>query len=81
MRYFFLLLPLIAAGCAGGYNQGYAGDYGRYPAYASGYGYGYNDSNYTRQYVSGENCGTPDEPKGCPPLPRHPLPYYPGDRY
>ena len=27
-----------------------------------------------------ENCGTPDEPKSCPPLPRHPLQYYPGDR-
>jgi hypothetical protein len=22
-----------------------------------------------------ENCGTLDEPKSCPPLPRHPLPY------
>jgi hypothetical protein len=28
----------------------------------------------------GENCGTPDEFKACPPLPRHPLPYYPGNR-
>ena len=29
---------------------------------------------------AGENCGTPDEPKPCPPLPRHPLPYYPANR-
>ena len=29
---------------------------------------------------SEENCGTPDEPKPCPPLPRHPLPYYPANR-
>lgn len=29
---------------------------------------------------TGENCGTPDEPKSCPPLPRHPLPYYPANR-
>ncbi|HET6196739.1 MAG TPA: hypothetical protein VFE12_13330 [Acetobacteraceae bacterium] len=28
----------------------------------------------------GENCGTPDEPKPCPPLPRHPLPSYPASR-
>ena len=28
----------------------------------------------------GENCGTPDEPKACPPLPRHPLPYYPENK-
>ena len=27
-----------------------------------------------------ENCGTPDEPKACPPLPRHPLPYYPPNK-
>jgi hypothetical protein len=27
-----------------------------------------------------ENCGTPDEPKPCPPLPRHPLPYYPANK-
>ena len=27
-----------------------------------------------------ENCGTPDEPKACPPLPRHPLAYYPPNR-
>jgi len=28
----------------------------------------------------GENCGTPEEPKSCPPLPRHPLPYYPANK-
>jgi hypothetical protein len=27
-----------------------------------------------------ENCGTPDEPKSCPPLPRHPLPSYPANK-
>jgi hypothetical protein len=27
-----------------------------------------------------ENCGTPDEPKSCPPLPRHSLPYYPANK-
>jgi hypothetical protein len=26
---------------------------------------------------NGENCGTPEDWKACPPLPRHPLPYYP----
>ena len=29
---------------------------------------------------SGENCGTPDQPKPCPPLPRHPLSYYPANK-
>jgi hypothetical protein len=27
-----------------------------------------------------ENCGTPDEPRPCPPLPRNPLPYFPPNR-
>jgi hypothetical protein len=29
---------------------------------------------------SSENCGTPDEPKPCPPMPRHPLQHYPPDK-
>jgi hypothetical protein len=29
---------------------------------------------------SGENCGTPDEPKACPPLPKRPLKYYPANK-
>ena len=72
---------LSAAGCADYDGRTYASDYyGRYPAYAAGYGYN-NDGYYGRPYYGGENCGTPDEPKACPPLPRHPLPYYPGDRW
>jgi hypothetical protein len=27
-----------------------------------------------------QNCGTPDEPKACPPMPRRPLSYYPANR-
>jgi hypothetical protein len=26
------------------------------------------------------NCGTPDQPKACGPMPRHPLATYPGPR-
>jgi hypothetical protein len=29
---------------------------------------------------SGENCGTPDEPKACPPLPKVPLKHYPANK-
>ena len=32
------------------------------------------------QAYNTENCGTPDEPKACPPMPRVPLPYYPANR-
>jgi hypothetical protein len=80
MRYLLLLLPLLAVGCADTYDRGYAGDYyGRSPTYASGYGY--NDSYYGRPYRGAENCGTPDDPRACPPAPRRPLPYYPANRW
>lgn len=95
MRYLLLGLPLIATACGYGYgyDPGYAqGFYG--PGYSTSYAssqgyydappssrYASNNGGYVRPYVGGENCGTPYEPKGCPPLPRHPLPYYPGDRY
>jgi hypothetical protein len=32
------------------------------------------------QATNTENCGTPDEPKPCPPMPRVPLPYYPANK-
>lgn len=32
------------------------------------------------QAANPENCGTPDEPKPCPRMPRHPLPDYPPNR-
>lgn len=106
MRYCLVLLPLLASGCAGTYDNGYAyrGDasYGRYdaPGYGNSYAYrgDYNGPRYSARdytapnsgdyyasrgygYNGGENCGTPDEPRACPPLPRTPLQYYPGDRW
>jgi hypothetical protein len=83
MRYFAIVLPLLAVGCADNYGGGYAYDNaGPYPArYASGYGYGDGYYGSPSGYYGGENCGTPDEPKACPPPPRTSLPYYPGDRY
>jgi hypothetical protein len=94
MRYRLVLLPMVAAGCAGTYPYGYTyrGDQSYGPAYEQYYGARYADGEYTGRYngaythnigsgyYGGENCGTPDEPKACPPLPRRPLSYYPGDR-
>jgi hypothetical protein len=28
-----------------------------------------------------ENCGTPDDPRPCPPMPQHPLKYFPANRH
>lgn len=76
MRYLLVLLPLVAVGCADT-DSAYYG-YSPTSAYASGYGYG--GSYYTSPAYDEDNCGTPDEPKACPPMPRHPLPYYPANR-
>lgn len=59
--------------------EGYGPSYSQRPSYASGYAS--PNQGYSRQYYNGENCGTPDQPRGCPPLPRRPLAYYPGDGY
>ena len=40
----------------------------------------YAPAQYGQRAPYGENCGTPDEPKQCPPMPRVPLQYYPANR-
>jgi hypothetical protein len=37
-------------------------------------------SNWTVRPPDPDNCGTPDQPSPCPPMPRHPLPYFPNNR-
>jgi len=66
---------------ASGYPQTYAPTY--QPAYAPRYAPRTYAQSYqpSGAYYGGENCGTPDVYKPCPPLPRNPLPYYPGDRW
>ena len=49
-------------------------------AYAQSENPTYAQSGASAMMPSSENCGTPDEPKACPPLPRHPLKTYRGDR-
>lgn len=49
-------------------------------AYAAGPGGGTPPPGYRADQPNPENCGTPDEPKACPPMPRKALDYYPGPR-
>lgn len=81
MKCLLLALPLFAAACSSEYSGYSTGQYGGYPTYSPRYAYSEGYYQRPQPYYGGENCGTPDEPKGCPPLPSHPLPYYPGDRY
>jgi hypothetical protein len=38
-------------------------------------------SNWTVQPPDPNNCGTPDAPAKCPPMPRTPLKYFPPNRH
>ena len=87
MRRLILLLTLFPlVNCypySGAYAQGYGYPPGYYPPgpppspspYSGGPGPYAGGQAYNQ-----ENCGTPDEPKPCPPMPRVPLPYYPPNR-
>ena len=85
MRQLFLLvsLSLLVSGYAyrPAHAQGYGNPPGYYPQNPPPPPYAGGPGPYARgQAYNQENCGTPDEPKPCPPLPRHPLPYYPANR-
>ena len=81
-------------GYTGAYAQGYPyppgyyppgpppGSYSSPPMYRGGPApYAGGPGPYARgQATSPENCGTPDQPKPCPPMPRVPLQYYPANR-
>jgi hypothetical protein len=87
MRGLLLFLSLaLSANCYPYYRahaQGYGYPPGYYPPgsppppppYASRQGPDAPGPAYSQ-----ENCGTPDQPKPCPPMPRVPLPYYPANR-
>lgn len=71
----------------GNYPYGYYGQahgaypysppyYGNAPSYGGGEVHAYGQPTVPDP----NNCGTPDQPMACPPLPRHPLPYYPANR-
>lgn len=86
MRRLLLLLSLpLLANCYPQYSahaQGYPpGNYppGRPPPPPPPY-VGHPGPDARGQANSPENCGTPDEPKPCPPMPRVPLQSYPANR-
>jgi hypothetical protein len=56
-------------------NMGSMGGTNAMPNYAAA-----PSASASASQPGGENCGTPDSPKACPPLPRHPLAYYPANK-
>jgi hypothetical protein len=80
-RLILLLSPISLLAC---YAQGYAqpsappGARPPPPAYQGGRA---TPSGWDTRPLDPENCGTPDAPRPCPPMPRHPLPYFPTNRH
>jgi hypothetical protein len=86
MRRLLLLLPLsLMVTCYTNANV-HAQSYGAPPSYPPGQqpppppAYRGPPGPYAHNPTPGpENCGTPDEPKPCPPMPRVPLQYFPAN--
>lgn len=82
-RSFLILLLALGVSCYANHvahAQAYPPSYGAQPPPASSYSSPPAQGGSGRSASTAENCGTPDDPKPCPPLPRHPLPYYPANR-
>ena len=77
-RLILLLSPISLLACYSAYAQGSAqpstppADYQGGRTTAGG---------WVTRPLDPANCGTPDEPRPCPPMPRHPLPYFPENRH
>ena len=74
MRRLILLLPpisLLACYCYAAYAQPPAPPGAAYQGGRAAAG------DWVTHPLQPENCGTPDEPRTCPPMPRHPLPSSP----
>jgi len=84
-RLILLLAPISMVACYSAYAQGPAQPTGaRPPPPASQVppaSRGSQASNWVARPLDPENCGTPDEPRPCPPMPRHPLKYFPANRH
>jgi hypothetical protein len=81
-RLSLLLSPIFLLACYSAYAQGYAQPSpGAQPPAVAYQGGRATAGNWVTRPLDPENCGTPDEPRPCPPMPRHPLPYFPENRH
>ena len=74
-RLILLLSPISLLACYAAYAQPSAPPA---PDYQGGRT---TASGWTTRPLDPENCGTPDEPRPCPPMPRNPLQYFPANRH
>jgi hypothetical protein len=80
-RLILLLSPISLFACYSAFAQGYApaspGAQPPPPAYQGGRT---TVSGWVTRPLDPGNCGTPDDPRPCPPMPRTPLKYFPANR-
>jgi hypothetical protein len=79
-RMMLLLPPISLLACYSAYAQGPSAPPGAQPPPPAYQGGRTTDSGWTTRPLDPGNCGTPDDPRPCPPMPRHPLPYFPENR-
>jgi hypothetical protein len=77
-RLILLLSPISLLACYSAYAQGSAQPSAPPAAYQGGRT---TASGWTTRPPDPGNCGTPDEPRPCPPMPRNPLQYFPANRH
>ena len=78
-RLILVLSPLSVLACYSAHAQGSAQQSA--PPAAAYQGGRTTTSGWVTRPLEPENCGTPDDPRPCPPMPRHPLPYFPPHRH
>lgn len=76
-RLILLLSPISLLACYSAYAQGSSAPSAPPAAYQGGRS---TDSGWVTRPLAPENCGTPDDPRACPPKPRNPLKYFPENR-
>lgn len=79
-RLLLVLSPLSLLACYSAHAQG-AAQPSAQPPPPSYQGGRPAAGGWVTQPLNPENCGTPDQPRACPPMPRHPLPYFPKNRH
>jgi hypothetical protein len=80
-RLILLLSPISLLACYSASTPGYAQPSGARPPPSDYQGGRTTAGDWVTRPLDPKNCGTPDEPRSCPPMPRHPLPYFPENRH
>jgi hypothetical protein len=81
-RLILLLSPISLLACYSASAQGSAQPSAPAAANTADYQGGRTTaSGWVTRPLDPQNCGTPDQPRACPPMPSRPLKYFPANRH